>query len=129
MEIPITLITSGILGLLFFIHSIRIIKVRRSTRTNLGDGGDESMLRRIRIHANFAEYIPLLLFFLLLLEINDVTQILLIVFSLLIISGRILHFYGLFSKETPGWARVIGIHFTLWPLMLGSMYLVYLGIF
>lgn len=129
METPITLITSGILGLLFFIHSTRTINGRRLTRTNLGDGGNELMQRRIRIHANFAEYIPLLLFFLLLLEINEVALFILIIFSLLIIAGRLLHFYGLFSEETPGWARVLGIHFTLWPLLLGSMYLVYLGMF
>jgi uncharacterized protein len=128
MEIPITLITSGILGLLFLVHSIRTINGRRSTHTNLGDGGNEFMFRRIRIHANFAEYIPLLLFFLLLLEINTVGHFL-IAFSFIIVAGRLLHFYGLFSKETPGWARVLGIHFTLWPLMLGSMYLLYLGIF
>ena len=97
------------------------------TKTNLGDGGHELLIRRIRIHANFAEYIPLLLFILFLLETNKVNALLLGVYALMIIVGRLFHFYGMFSKETPGWARVLGMQFTLWPLVLGSSYLIYLG--
>lgn len=127
MEIPITLITTGILGLLFFIHSLRTINGRRLTKTNLGDGGNELMTRRIRIHANFAEYIPLLLFILFLLETNLVPKLVLVVFSITVVIGRLFHFYGLYSEDTPGWARVLGMQFTLWPLVLGSTYLLYLG--
>ena len=128
MDIPITLISAGILGIMFFGHSLSIIRGRVATKTNLGDGGHDFMVRRIRIHGNFSEYIPLLLFILLQLEMTGTPRSVLIVFAAAIISGRLLHFYGLSSKETPGWARIWGMQLTLWPLVLGSMYLIYLGV-
>ena len=128
MEIPITLLSTGILGILFFIHSLRTIKGRSITETSLGDGGDELMTRRIRIHGNFAEYIPLLLIILLLLEVSKVGIVLLVTFAASIILGRLLHFYGLYSKETPFWARIAGMQLTLWPLLLGSVYLILISV-
>ena len=127
MEIPITLITTGILGIIFFIHSLRIIQGRGLTKTSLGDGGNDLMTRRIRIHGNFAEYIPILLFILFLFEISNAHVAILILFAGALVLGRILHFYGLYSKETPMWARVWGMQLTLWPLLLGCLYLIYLG--
>lgn len=129
MEITITAITGGILGLIFFFHSLRTIRGRMVTKTNLGDGGHDLMTRRIRIHGNFAEYVPLLLIMLFLLENSGTNTIFVSVFALLVIVGRLLHFYGLYSNETPGLARVLGMQFTLWPLLLGSIYLLYVGVF
>ncbi len=71
MYVPITMITTGILGLLFLWHASRIIKVRASLKLGLGDGGEESMVRKIRTHPNFAEYTPLPLVVLLLLQIAN----------------------------------------------------------
>jgi uncharacterized membrane protein YecN with MAPEG domain len=129
IDIPITLITTGILGLLFFVHSLRTIQGRALTKTNLGDGGHELMTRRIRIHGNFAEYIPFLIFILFVLEIKNTPTVIVGVFAATLVAGRLLHFYGLYSKETPGIARIAGMQLTLWPLVLGSTYLLYLGLF
>ena len=128
MEIPITLITTGILGIIFFMHSLRTIKGRAATKTSLGDGGHDLMTRRIRTHGNFSEYIPLLLLILLLLEISNITKVVLIAYATAVVVGRALHFYGLYSKDTPFWARVWGMQLTLWPLMFGSLAIIYLGI-
>ncbi|MBX9906786.1 MAPEG family protein [Patescibacteria group bacterium] len=129
IEIPITLITTGILGLLFFVHSLRTIQGRTLTKTNLGDGGHDLMTRRIRIHGNFAEYVPFLIFILFMLEIKNTPTVIVGVFAAALVVGRLLHFYGLYSKETPGIARIAGMQLTLWPLVLGSTYLLYLGLF
>jgi uncharacterized protein len=129
MDIPITLVTTGVLAIIFFVHSLRIINARRVTKTNLGDGGHDVMTRRIRIHGNFAEYVPLLLFILFLLEIQGVPSVALLVFAMSIVAGRCLHAYGLFSPATPGIARVIGMQLTLWPLILGGLYVIILGVF
>ena len=128
MEIPITLISTGILGIIFFIHSLRIIQGRGLTKTSLGDGGNDLMTRRIRIHGNFAEYIPLLLFILFLLESSRAHVVILSLFASALVLGRLLHFYGLYSKETPMWARIGGMQLTLWPLIIGSLYLIYIGL-
>lgn len=128
MEIPFTLITTGILGIIFFVHCLRIIQGRGLTKTSLGDGGNDLMTRRIRIHGNFAEYIPLLMLILFMLEVKAISQVLLLAFALSVVVGRLLHFYGLYSNGSPMWARVWGMQLTLWPLLLGSLWLIYLGL-
>jgi hypothetical protein len=129
MEIPITIVTTGVLGIIFFVHSLRTIKARAVTKTSLGDGGNDVMARRIRIHGNFAEYVPLLMVILLLLEVSQIPSLVLIGFASAVVAGRGLHCYGLYSPETPMWARVIGMQLTLWPLLLGSITLLYVGLF
>lgn len=64
----VTLATGGLLGLLFFWLSWRVVQVRLSAQVLLGDGGDAELLSRIRAHANFAEYVPFCLLLLLAIE-------------------------------------------------------------
>jgi uncharacterized membrane protein YecN with MAPEG domain len=35
--------------------------VRRKAKIFIGDGGDDEMLRAMRMHANFSEYAPIIL--------------------------------------------------------------------
>ncbi len=128
MYVPITMITTGILGLLFLWHASRIIKVRASLKLGLGDGGEESMVRKIRTHANFAEYTPLLLVMLLLLEIANLPAALLWGFAALIIGGRMVHAYGMLPVGGIMWARTAGMVATLTALGLGSVGLILRGL-
>ncbi len=125
MEITITLITTGILGLIFMFHTVRVIIARDKTNTSLGDGGNNDNLKKIRTHANFAEYIPLLLFILLLLEIKGVGTTYLYIYSTLLIAGRILHAHGILGQKL--WSRVVGMIFTMTLLTIGSLYLIFIG--
>ena len=61
MPIPATLITAGLLGLVFLALTIRVVGRRVSGKIMIGDGGDSQMLERIRAHANFTEHVPLTL--------------------------------------------------------------------
>ena len=54
MPIPATLITAGLLGLVFLALTIRVVGRRVSGKIMIGDGGDSQMLERIRAHANFS---------------------------------------------------------------------------
>ena len=58
---PATLITAGLLGLVFLALIIRVVSRRVSGKIMIGDGGDAQMLERIRAHANFTEHVPLTL--------------------------------------------------------------------
>ena len=49
---------AAILALLYVCLSARTIGFRRKSRVSIGDGGDQELLRAIRMHANFAEYVP-----------------------------------------------------------------------
>ena len=52
---------AALLALLFVLLSIRTIRTRHSRKVALGHGDDPAMLRAMRVHANFAEYVPLAL--------------------------------------------------------------------
>jgi uncharacterized membrane protein YecN with MAPEG domain len=58
---PATLITAGLLGLVFLALTFRVVSRRVSGKIMIGDGGDAQMLERIRAHANFTEHVPLTL--------------------------------------------------------------------
>lgn len=56
MPMPLVAPYAAVLGLLFAALSVRTLLLRRRLRVALGDGGDERLLRAMRVHANFAEY-------------------------------------------------------------------------
>jgi uncharacterized protein len=121
----ITILFTGILGIMFFGLSLRTILGRGKNKVNLGTGNSDDMLRRVRTHANFAEYIPFLLIIMGLLEYQGTPDTILYLFGTVVVIGRMLHFYGLYSPQTPGWARIYGMQCTLWPLVLGCAVLLY----
>ena len=55
----ITAFYAGLLALLFLFLSARTITYRRAQQVEIGDGGNRELLRRVRVHGNFAEYVPL----------------------------------------------------------------------
>ena len=57
----VTAFYAALLAPLFVVLSVRVILFRRGSGSTLGDGGDPVLLRRIRVQANFAEYVPLAL--------------------------------------------------------------------
>src|SRR3546814_6533742 len=54
----------------FFVLCMRVVVARGQLGINLGDGGNETMNRRIRGHANFVEYVPLCLLLIAILELS-----------------------------------------------------------
>jgi len=54
---------AALLALLFVALSIRTLRMRRRLRIAVGDAGNQAMLKAIRAHSNFSEYVPLSLFF------------------------------------------------------------------
>ena len=64
-----TALYAGSLTLWYLVLGYRVVGLRRNG-ISLGDGGDPVMARVIRGHANFAEYVPLALVMLAVLELN-----------------------------------------------------------
>ena len=54
----ITSFYSALLALLFCALSLRTLLLRRKLRVAVGDAGNLQLLRAMRVHANFAEYVP-----------------------------------------------------------------------
>ena len=57
----ITFVYAAIFGLLFVALSVRALRMRVKLGITIGDAGNQQMLRAIRVHSNFAEYVHLAL--------------------------------------------------------------------
>ena len=66
----ITPLYAALAAVILIVLALRVIGARRSRRVAIGDGADEDLARRIRAHGNFAEYTPLALVLILLLELG-----------------------------------------------------------
>ncbi|WP_218132716.1 MAPEG family protein [Cupriavidus sp. YR651] len=79
--------------------SCRAIKLRRNLRVALGDGGQEVLLRAMRAHSNFAEYVPLSLLLLHFLESAVTNPWYLHALCSILIAGRLLHARGVGKRQ------------------------------
>lgn len=108
MTLTITPLYAGILAIWFVVLSMRVV-ARRRAGINLGDGGDPDMLRRIRAHANFAEYVPLILVMMAMLEMGGVLAPWVIhALGITLVAARLLH--GIALAYTKKWffGRFVG---------------------
>ena len=107
ITLTVTALYSGSLVLWFMVLSYRVVARRRSG-IHLGDGGDTGMLRLVRGHANFAEYVPLALIMLAVLELAGTSLYVLHGLGLALLAGRLLHGYALSFTQRFGFGRFWG---------------------
>ena len=112
---PITAIYAGLLTPLLILLSIRVIQQRRGAKVGVGDGGDAILLRRMRVQANFAEYVPFALLLLGLAESVYTWAWYLHLMGLALLLGRLSHAYGvsqsteIFSFRVSGMATTFAV--------------------
>lgn len=119
--LSITAFYAALLALLFIVLSVRVIGWRRERRVEFGHGEDAELLRRMRVHANFAEYVPFTLLLMALAEGLTTPGFLIHLIGLLLVSGRLMHAYGV--SQTPGILRyrVYGMWLTFTALGLAAV--------
>jgi len=117
----VTLTTAGLCGLILMALSVRVIQVRGSAKVSLGDGGDPLLLSRIRAHANFAEYVPIILILMGLIESFDANRTLLGVLGVGLVLARIVQAIGM-GMPAPNVARVAGTAMTFIILIVTSIW-------
>lgn len=125
--LTVTALYSGSLALWFLVLSYRVIGRRRSG-IYLGDGGDPDMLRVMRGHANFAEYVPLALVMLAVLEISRVSPYVLHGLGLTLLAGRLLHGYALSFTQQFASGRTWGTLLTYGVLAVEAVMCLYLAV-
>lgn len=118
---PITMFYAGALALVYLALSVRVIQGRGKGGPNLGDGGNPEMLRRIRGHGNFQEYVPLLLILMALLERRGLNGVVLHAMGMTLLVARILHGYALSYTEKFFLGRFVGTAATLLLLGVGGI--------
>ncbi|CAA2159365.1 Inner membrane protein YecN [Methylobacterium brachiatum] len=92
-----TAVYAALLALVYLGLSGWVMGSRVSGNVLFGDGGDESMLKRVRSHANFSEYVPLALILVGLLEAGGGSHGFVQGLLIALLVGRILHPIGMFA--------------------------------
>lgn len=130
---PITLATpivtatsAAILTLLIVLLAVRIALYRMRHRVGVGDGGDPRLLRRIRAHGNAAEFVPLGLVLLLVLELWQGMSTGLVVAAGVFTLARLLHALGLSRSGGASLPRMLGASLTFLALTAMSVWLLVL---
>ena len=112
---------AGLLALIFIALSIRVIGARRGARVALGDGGDPTLLRRQRVHANFAEYVPFAILLMMLAEQGGAPALIVHSIGLLLLVGRAVRAIGVSGDPERMALRVAGMALTFTALGTGAL--------
>jgi len=121
MILPITLTLAGAAALINIWLMVRIGQVRKSENVFVGDGGNETVIRRMRAHANFGESLPIVLILIAIIELASVKiaggpPLWLWLVGALYMLGRIAHAFGMDGGKL-GVGRFIGTIATLLTLL------------
>jgi len=112
---------ASLLALLFVALSVQVIRLRRSRRIAIGDAGDASVLRAMRVHSNFAEYVPLSLFMIYLVETQMGWALLVHGLGLVLLLARLSHAYGVSQARENFRFRVFGMVGTFAVLVVSAL--------
>ncbi|MCC2637064.1 MAG: hypothetical protein K0Q68_783 [Moraxellaceae bacterium] len=122
---PVTLLYAGLLSLVFLVLSARVVLMRGEGGVSLGDGGNPVLLRRIRAHANFAEYVPLLLLMMGFLEASSLPAPALHGLGATLLVARLLHGYALSFSASFKFGRMGGAALTFMLLAVTGVLCLY----
>lgn len=121
LSIPVTLLYGGLCALLVTLLGLNVSRLR-GTRVGVGTALPTELVRPVRAHGNAAEWVPLGLLLLLVLELSGAAGS----FALHLLGGglllgRILHAAGLYGRS---WLSVAGATLTYLALLVMSVWAV-----
>jgi uncharacterized membrane protein YecN with MAPEG domain len=120
------ILTTGILGVIFFILTVWVVNYRNKTKLMLGDGSGttlpdaQGLQIAVRAHGNFAEFVPLILLLLASLAHEGADSSFFLVLCGALVLGRILHPIGIRNLR-PNVARAAGAMLTWIVLIVASV--------
>jgi uncharacterized protein len=118
--IYIAILIVGLLPLTLF-----VIRIRRSKRIGIGDGGNKELAKAVRVHANYVENVPFGLVLLLALAVVDSPLWTIHVLGLGLVVGRTAHALGLSKSTGSSTGRVAGMVLTQTALVFGALVLLW----
>ena len=119
---------AAVLVLIFVLLSVRVIQMRAFAKIGIGHGNNPVMERRIRVHGNFAEYVPLALLLLLCMELQSQSRILIHVLCIALIAARVVHAIGVTPVKENFPMRVASVLTTFAVLIVASVMLLYVAV-
>ena len=125
----ITPIYVALLAILFLFLSFKTIKVRKKLQIGVGTGDNPELLRAMRVHANFSEYVPITLILILSVELLKGHFVLVHGLGAALLIGRILHAYGVSQTKENLKFRVSGMLLTFSTMLVAIVSILFLSIF
>ncbi len=123
----ITPLYAGLLAFWFLVLSVRVVQ-QRGHGVSLGHGDDQVLLRRIRAHGNFAEYVPLILVLMGMLELGGLNKMVLHALGATLLVARLLHGIALSFTEKWKFGRFWGTLLTFILLVVTGGMCVWQGL-
>ena len=109
---------ASLLGILYIGLANNIIRLRRKFKVGIGSGDNKFLAKAIRIHGNFAEYIPLALILLAVYELNGASVIMQHALGATLVVGRALHAIGLTKSIGISIQRQVGMLSTFLVILI-----------
>lgn len=126
MVLPITLTMAAAAAFVHIWLALRCSMVRIKQKVLMGDGGNPTMVARMRAHANFTENAPLFLILLGLNELGEGSARWLWIAGIAFIVARISHALGM-DRNMPTVLRAGGMLVTLVVLVVLAIAAIRLG--
>ena len=108
-------------ALVFVALSFNVIRFRLKSGIPFGDGKDKSMKRAIRVHGNFAEYVPITLIMIYFVETQGQNSTLVHGLGSAFLLARISHIYGVSQIKENIVFRVFGLFVTGCVLSISAL--------
>ena len=117
----VTSLYAGLLGLIYIALSAYVILGRFKYQVSLGDNGNSEMLKRIRVHANFMEYVPLALILMILAEVEGSPELILHILGIVLVISRLIHPIGTMRVVGSSLGRSGGMVLTFLVILVAAI--------
>ena len=118
MNLTITALYASLLALVFLTLSFNIIRLRFKLKVGVGDGGERTLTKAIRVHGNFSEYVPFALILLASYELGGADNLWLHILGSSLLLARILHAIGLSKSIGTTMPRLVGMILTFLVMLI-----------
>lgn len=125
MPVPITALYLAIFAVFAAVLGFFPGKIRGSSGISIGDGGRPDLLLAMRRHANFTEWVPMILIMFAALELNGASALLLHGLGIGLLVARLLHAVGIKADTIQSLPRGFGAGLTLLVSVVAAGNLVY----
>ena len=116
----VTFLYAGLAGILFVILSGLVIRLRFVRKVGIGDGGHADLQQAIRVHANFAEYVPFALLLIAFVETAGYAPTSVNALGIALILARVSHAIGLTRSTGPSVLRFLGTSVTFVVILVSA---------
>jgi uncharacterized protein len=110
----------ALIVLMSVVLAFLVIGQRRSKLIGMGDGGDKTAARMIRVHGNFCENAPFAMALLIILPMMGISGMIIHLVGGLFLAGRVAHAFGLSKTGGTSLGRVSGMLLTFSSFLIGA---------